>query len=78
VYEFAVVRQSVESHVNFEFFTVGFLAHLYVPLLVFDVAPDFEQGTPLLILAAALAGTAVTTPAINRAANDEDAILRNM
>jgi hypothetical protein len=49
-----------------------------VPLLVFDVAPDFEQGTPLLIFAAALAGTAVTAPAISRPAIDEIAILRNI
>jgi hypothetical protein len=72
------VRQSVESHVNLEFLTVGFFAHLYVPLLVFDVAPDFEQGVPLLIFTAALAGTAVTTPATRRPAIDEIAILRNI
>ena len=75
---FAAVTQSIDSHVNFAFFTSGFFAHLYVPPLVLVVAPDFLHATPLEILVAASAGTAIITPPATMSATEIEAILRSM
>jgi hypothetical protein len=58
--------------------TRGFFAHLYVPVLVFEVDPDFVHATPFEILVAASAGAATMTPPATTSATDKDAILRSM
>jgi hypothetical protein len=72
------VRQSIDNQVNFVLDKRGFFAHLYVPRLVLDVAPDFVHATPFEILGAASAGTATMTPPATTSATDNDAILRSM
>jgi hypothetical protein len=64
--------------VSFEFFTIGFFAHLYLYPETVVVALTFEQATPLLIFAAADAGTAETPPAIRTAERKVNETLRNM
>jgi hypothetical protein len=73
-----VARQSVESHVSFVLEVVGFLAHLYVPVETFVVAPDFVQETPLDIFAAACAGAATVNPAAIKSKTENEEILRSM
>ena len=68
----------MDNQVNFVLDIRGFFAHLYVPRLVFVVAPDFLQATPFEILTAASAGTATMTPPATMSATDNDAILRSM
>jgi len=70
--------QSRDNQVNFEFFTKGFFAHRYVDPLTLVVAPAFLQETPLLILVAALAGTAVVVAATRAAVPSTTRTLRNM
>jgi hypothetical protein len=71
------LRQSVESHVSFEFLTIVFFAHRYLNPETVVVAPDFEQAVPLLIFAAA-AGETLMTPEIRVAESRAIPSLRAM
>jgi hypothetical protein len=78
LYVFAVLRQSSDNQVSFEFLTNGFFAQRYEEPLTFVVWPAFLQATPLLTLVAALAGRAVIDASTRAVAPATTMALRNM